>query len=127
MNTEEELLADGLIEIISWVKSNPDDSVTKPLLVGEIVAYGRAYLSFIYMVVIAFCVISVFCALKGFKEGLSLDWGQLKKLTPQLTLGIVGCVSSFALLVMRADSLMQVWFAPRMYVIDKITQIVVYQ
>ena len=127
MNTEEELLADALLEIISWVKSNPDDDTTKPLLVSELVAYGRAYLTFLYMMAISLCVISSLCGIKSFATGLSYDWRQLTKWVPQLTLSVMGLIVSLSLIVSRADDLMQVWFAPRMHVIDKLTEIVIYK
>ena len=126
MNTEEELLADALIEIISWVKSSTTDEA-RPLLVREMVAYGRSYLTFIYLLLIACFSVSAYVGVSAFKSGVDSLWDQRTKWLPQLSLCVAGLIISMSLIVALADNLMRVWFSPRMYVIEKLTEIVVYK
>ena len=127
MNTEEELLADALIEIISWVKSNSTDGVDKPLLVGEMIAYGRGLISLLCFSLFILFGASSWCSFKAFKAGHKLDWRQRTQWVPQLAIGVAGCLTAVIVLLAKMDEFMMVWFAPRMYVIEKITQIVIYE
>lgn len=125
MNTEEEILADGLIEIISWVKSSTD--AERPLLVKEIISYGRAYLTFMYLLLASCFTISVYVGIQSFKMGVNAAWGQWKQWAPQLSMSVIGLLLSTSLVILLADNLMRVWFSPRIYVIDKLTEIVIYK
>ena len=124
MNTEEELLADALIEIINWIKSAEENSA--PTIVSELISYGRAYFTFIYLALVGFFAAFVFVGIKAFNFGLQLDWRQYAKWVPELTISFLVTVVSLSFLIGLTDNLAQVWFAPKLYVIDKLTEIVIY-
>ena len=123
MEVESELLADGLIEIISWVKSV--EGGVRPPLVAEIISSGRAVLTFFHMVFVALCACGIWGGLKSFGVGSSLEWAEWKKWSPHLSISLFLLTIGVLGLILRTETLMQVWFAPRMYIIEKLTDLVI--
>lgn len=124
MEVESELLADGLIEIIGWIKSSSGGE-PQPPLVAEIVSAGRAVLTFFHLIFMVLCVCGIWGALTSFRNGSKLQWTEWKQWSPHLSISLFLLTIGLFGLVLKTDSLMQVWFAPRMYVIEKLAELVI--
>lgn len=124
MEIESELLSDGLIEIISWVKSSSAGE-PQPPLVAEIISAGRATLTFFHLVFTVLCVCGVWGGYRSFWAGSTEQWKEWKLWLPHLSISIFLLTVGLIGLIVKTEVLMQVWFAPRMYVIEKLAELVV--
>lgn len=123
MDTDSELLTNTLLEIILWLRTEG----SMPLIAMEIVAYGRCFLSLTCIFFVILLSGGIFGVFRSFAQGSRLGWTDKKEWTPQMVISIIGVIIGFIGIWENFDLLIKSWCAPRMYVIEKLTQIVVYE
>lgn len=130
-NTER--IKESLADILEWAKEGAETGAgfiaeQAPLVCQEIVMLGRVHNTVLFVGYAILVAVSVYLGSRAFEAGFKADWyrgdeyvaATILQGIPAIATGLVGSICAFNDL----RELCLAWFAPRLYVIEYISDLV---